>query len=181
MKIFWILLTASLLTSANATELVPIAGKHCILTKNISIDDLANKSGIIFRGKFEDYEITDENGLSVRKLKFKVIDPIKGIENDSKLLVLKEWAKINSPFSAEEIAKDLDYVFFFNTPSSKGLTSLNGMEQGLVEIAEDGSLKFSKRLNLGNNYSKATLLSVKSDSMNISSYKGLKEFCKVSN
>lgn len=162
-----------------ANEITPISGKHCVITKSISLDDLASKSGIIFRGKFEDFSIAEENDLTVRKLAFRVTDPIRGVDAGTKKLVLKEWAKIRSPFSAREIANDIEYVFFFNTPSSKGLTSLNGMEQGLVEITEDSSLKFSKRLNLGNDYSKASTMSIRSNSMNVASYEGLKKFCKV--
>jgi len=180
MQAFFALILILTISPAIAANITPISGQHCVITKSISIDDLASKSGIIFRGKFEDFSIVEENGLTVRKLGFNVIDPIRGVDPKAKKLVLKEWAKIRSPFSAEEIAKDLEYVFFFNTPSSKGLTSLNGMEQGLVEISEDNSLKFSKRLNLGNNYSKASTMSLRSNSMNITSYEGLKKFCKVS-
>ena len=181
MKIFCALLSIILITPALAADTTPITGKHCVITKSISIDDLANKSGVIFRGKFEDFAIAEESGLTVRKLKFRVSDAIRGVDTGANKVILKEWAKIRSPFSAEEIAKDLEYVFFFNTPSSKGLTSLNGMEQGLVEISTDESLKFSKRLNLGSSYTDDTVLSVRSNSMNIASYEGLKKLCKASN
>lgn len=164
----------------NAAEIVPVTGKHCVITKNISIADLANKSGIIFRGKFEDFSIVEEDGLTIRKLFFRVKEAIRGLDSNSKKLVLKEWAKIHSPFSAEEIARDQDYVFFFNRPSSKGLTSLNGMEQGLVAIEDNDTLRYSNRLELGNDYSSSTRSMVTRDTMNLASYEGLKKFCALS-
>jgi hypothetical protein len=164
--------------SVLSEEIALIQGKHCVVTKDLNLDRLVTSAGIIFRGQFKSYESKEEDGLSVRELKFSVIDNIKGIEDDTKTLILKEWAKTNSPFSSEDVDKDTEYVFFFNTPSSRGLTSLVGMEQGLVEILKSDQLKYSRRLSIKQNNSMFNRLSFLTRTDDFTCYKGLKDFCE---
>ncbi|MCE2929496.1 MAG: hypothetical protein LW817_07705 [Candidatus Caenarcaniphilales bacterium] len=119
----------------------------CTLTRTLDEKDLYKDAGIIFKGKFVDFEVKEnKKGLLVRKLKFEVSEGIKGLDSKSKTLVLKELANSSTPFTNKLIAKDKQYVFFFFKPSRLGLTSLVGMEQGFVEVDESGKLLFSKRL-----------------------------------
>jgi hypothetical protein len=165
-------------TSVFSAEIVPIQGKHCVITKDLNFDKLVSSAGIIFRGEFKSYELIEENGLSIRKLKFLVKDPIKGLESHKEALELKEWAKTNSPFSSEEVKKNTEYVFFFNKPSSKDLTSLVGMEQGLVEILKSDHLKYSRRVTLTQKNSMLNRLSLLNRTPDLTCYKGLKDFCQ---
>ncbi len=123
-------------------------GNNCLLTKTLNVDELKDYSGIVFKGKFLGYENTKSKKLNVRKLKFQVIDPIKGLSQDQEALNLNEWAKFQSPFVNGTVVKNQEYVFFFHEPSARGLTSLTGLDQGLATIDASNNVKFSKRLNM---------------------------------
>ncbi len=155
---------------------------HCAITKNLSIDELADGAGIIFKGTLESLSYAKYDGLDVRNLEFKVLDPIKGVDAGS--LKLREWASVKTPLETS-IAEGQPYVFFFHQPSARGLTSLIGMEQGLVQVKRNEKLKYSSRLNL---VQKNKLLSIQSGfrtksaaTADLSSYAGLKEFCVATN
>jgi len=117
------------------------------LTKSLKISDLKESAAIIFRGSFEDFRYHEKNGLAARSLKFKVKEVIRGLDPETKKLVLTEWAQTRSPFTEELIASDQEYVFFFHEPSDRGFTSLLGMEQGMISINTDKSLGFSSKLS----------------------------------
>lgn len=155
-------------------------GMSCLLTRSLNINDLVDGSGIIFKGKFQEAKYKEHAGLYVRELKFKLDEAIKGIETDSKFITLMEYAKVRSPFVDGQVKAGEDYVFFFHKPSFKGLTSLRGMEQGLVEITSPTQLRYSKRLKLASNKSSNNLLSLartSSESNIMDSYANLREFC----
>lgn len=164
--------------SVMAGEMKARHSTHCAATKNLSIDDLASRAGIIFKGTLSFISYSKSNNLDVRNLEFKVLDPIKGVRGDT--LKLQEWASIKSPLE-NSLATNQPYVFFFHEPSARGLTSLMGMEQGLVEVDRKQKLKYSSRLALAR---KNNLLSIQSGfktaaqpSADLTSYAGLKDFC----
>ncbi len=168
-----------------AAELKIKRSTHCALTRSLDIDQLVDDAGIIFKGNLVSVSYGKYDGLNVRNLQFKVLDPIKGVRGDT--LKLREWAAVKTPLS-EAIDKDRPYIFFFHKPSNRGLTSLIGMEQGLVEVNRDDELKYSSRLNLQRkNKLFATPVNLKSktatsssEAADLSTYAGLKEFCKSS-
>ncbi len=166
--------------SVLAGEMKARHSTHCALTKNMSIDQLAENAGIIFKGTLESISYGKYNGLDVRNLEFKVLDPIKGVDSDS--LKLREWASVKSPLETSIVANQ-PYVFFFYKPSAKGLTSLIGMEQGLVEVNREEKLKYASRLSLAHKNKLVTIQSgfrtKSATATDLSSYAGLKEFCEV--
>jgi len=136
-----------LLKPALAGEPKPLVAKSCMLTKSLQIDDLVDKSGKIFVGKFLYAQEARVKGLDVRELHFQLIEPIKGIKSSQNEIVIKEWARIKSPFLGQ-IKKNKNYVFFFYEESARGLSSLVGFEQGFAQVENSNQLKFSKRINL---------------------------------
>ncbi len=164
--------------SVMAGEMKARHSTQCALTKNLSIDQLADGAGIIFKGTLESVSYGKYDGLDVRNLEFKVLDPIKGVNSES--IKLREWASIRTPLETS-VVKGQPYVFFFHQPSARGLTSLIGMEQGLVEINREEKLKYSPRLSL---IPKNKLVTIQSGfrakvvaDADLNSYDGLKEFC----
>jgi hypothetical protein len=179
----WILLVSLFFTLAGLNASAQSAHTHvaktCLLTRSLSLNNLVDDSGIIFRGKFLGSTITRHNGLDVRELEFEVIDPIKGVKATQKKLTLKEWARVKHPF-VDEVNKADSYIFFFHEPSARGLTSLNGYEQGLVSIGKHDQLKFSKRLSLkeSRGFFLQTLFSASKPRADIKTYEGLKQYCQ---
>lgn len=125
----------------------PVIGKTCMLTKSLQIDDLVNSAGKIFVGKFVSAKVSRIDGLDVRKLRFQVVEPIKGVSAKNKFITINEWARLNSPF-VDKVVKDKKYVFFFYQDSARGLTSLVGLDQGFASVGKSDQLSFSKRVNL---------------------------------
>ncbi len=144
------------------------------LNKSLSLNDLKENASIVLRGSFEDFKIEEKGGLEARLLKFKVKEVFRGIDKNSKTIVLSEWARTKSPFTEDLIASDKDYVFFFYEPSKIGFTSLVGMEQGMVTINTDKSLVFSSKLS--NRKSNRRQLFFFTVEKNIDSYQDLKNF-----
>lgn len=161
------------LNLANAVELKQTR-TACLLNKNMTLTDLRDAASIVFRGKFEDFKETNQNGLDARTLKFKVNEVLKGLDEDKKTLVLTEWARTKSPFTEELIARDKEYVFFFYQPSDAGFTSLVGIDQGMVTLNSDKSLVFSTKLT--DRKAKTRKLLFFSVEQNIDSYQDLKKF-----
>jgi hypothetical protein len=145
----YLILLVSLMSlyPASAEYSKPLLGKSCMLTKSLQIDDLVDKSGKIFVGKFLSAEESRVKGLDVRELHFQVIEPIKGIPAEGKEITIKEWARAKSPF-VDQVEKNKKYVFFFYEDSVRGLSSLVGYEQGLASVGKSDKLSFSKRVNL---------------------------------
>ncbi len=168
------------MSSVLAGEMKAKHSTQCALTKNLNIDELADNAGIIFKGTLESISYGKYNGLDVRNLEFKVLDPIKGVNSDT--LKLREWASVKSPLETS-IAVNQPYVFFFYKPSAKGLTSLIGMEQGLVEVNREDRLKYASRLSLAHKNKLVTIQSgfrtKSAATTDLTSYAGLKEFCEV--
>lgn len=154
-------------------------GKTCVATKTLTVDELKDFAGIIFRGQYLGSEYKLQKGLTLRELKFKVIDPIKGVSKKGSLK-LNEWAMIQSPFADNTVIEGADYVFFFHTPSARQLTSLIGLEQGLVEIDENNKVKFSRRVKMAHKPGfKSRLIStaaVQQEEVKIQNYNQLKDF-----
>lgn len=148
-------------------------------TRQMNIDDLKAEAGIIFRGEFIDFRLVEENSINKRKLKFRVKDPILGIDSDKKILFLDEWAQAKSPFTENEIAKAYDYVFFFHKPSKIGLTSLIGTEQGAIKLIDKTHLEYPQRLSMTRKQKK-TLFSFfqRQKKLELNNYQELREFCK---
>ncbi len=157
----WLLLPSYAIES----ELRVKDSTHCLLTKNIKLDDLVDDAAIIFKGKLLSQKIIQEKNLNVRENRFKVLDPIRGIEKDKKYITIKEWAQFKSPIRKNETA-----VFFFYAPSRIGLTSLIGNEQGLVKLLSFGRLKYSSRLAIPNSQTQGI------NSKNLNSFSELKEY-----
>lgn len=164
-------------------------GQMCLLTRNLNLEELVNTAGIIFKGKLKSREYIEENDLTVRKLTFEVVDAIAGVREGLREIVLKEWAKTKTPLAdKEQIKLNRPYVFFFHEPSELGLTSLVGLEQGLVNLDTKDHLHYSSRLSLNNTAKKKPGLnflkffSDNNDELtgmeNMNDYKNLKEFCK---
>jgi hypothetical protein len=120
-------------------------GKGCLLTRNLSLDQLVKSSGLIFKGKLDSIENTTHNLIHVRKLHFTVLESLKGLEPGTKELVLQEWAQVDSPI-LNEVKLGEVYVFCFHKPSALGLTSLVGLEQGLASLDAAGNISFSSKL-----------------------------------
>lgn len=179
MLILSLLLLVLNFSSAKAEEIEKVikakSGSSCALTKNLEIKDLKDTAGIIFRGKFVDIQEIEENNLAVRKLRFLIREPIKGIDSRQKSVILTEAARIKSPFALGMIASNKEYVFFFHEPSKLGLTSLVGVEQGAIEIERQGQLKPSKRLKMQKARNKRFLIFSFQNSK-LENYKDLKEF-----
>ncbi|MEY3370363.1 MAG: hypothetical protein RLZZ361_1033 [Cyanobacteriota bacterium] len=156
------------------------SAKTCLLTKSLPITDLVEKSGKIFVGNFLESNIIKQNGLVVRELHFKVVEPIKGVDSKNNTITIKEWARINSPF-VNQVQKNQKYVFFFYENSARGLSSLVGFEQGLARVGKSNQLSFSKRVNVKiHNKSKLLLASEDKnvqDSFEIKTVKDLKDLC----
>ena len=116
-------------------EAKAVRGQVCALTRSMGLEEIVNSAGVIFKGQLISHsEKQDHNiGLTVRTLKFRVSDPIKGVKKGE--VEFKEWARMASPF-LNEIVIGETYVFFLNTPSSLGLTSLTGLEQGVISFNE---------------------------------------------
>ncbi len=154
-------------------------GTSCLLTKTLNVDELKDYAGIIFRGKFLGYEYAKDKNLNIRKLKFEVIDPIKGLSENQETLTLKEWAKFQSPFVDGTVAKNQEYVFFFHQPSKRDLTSLTGLDQGIATVDASNNVKFSKRLNMKkkNSLKKKLFSSTEvNQDVEINSYQDLKKY-----
>lgn len=143
--IFLVLLLT--INPALAADQKPFVAKSCMLTKSLQIDDLVDRSGKIFVGKFLYAQESRLKGLDVRELHFQLIEPIKGIDSPKEEIVIKEWARMKSPFLGQ-IKKNKKYVFFFYEESIRGLSSLVGFEQGFAQVEQSNQLKFSKRINL---------------------------------
>jgi len=137
------LFIALLLILPASAAIVKRSGTGHALTKAMTLSESLDLAGIIFKGKFIDSEIIQEGKTDVRVLKFSVLDPIKGVSSDK--LVLKEWAQMQTAFSTGEIEAGRPYIFMFYSPSSKGLTSLIGEEQGYIDVGDEQP-RFSKRM-----------------------------------
>lgn len=172
MKQILVLFILLSLSSAKAEIIKANSSSHCALTKNLGVDDLVTNAGIIFRGTLDSVNYGKANGIAIRELRFKVSDPIKGV--NAKVITLNEWAASRSPF-VDKVIKNKPYVFFFHEPSELGLTSLIGMEQGLVGIDRKNHIKFASRLELKqiNNQ----LLKQKLSQFKLDDYQSLKDFC----
>lgn len=163
-----------------------IRGRLCAVTRDLSFDELVNSAGIIFKGKLEAMQEVDLNGVMARQMQFDVLESIKGLSAGEDEITLYEWAMVSSPFLGE-IQIGEPYVFFFNTPSSRGLTSLTGFEQGLVSFSNRGAPKLSYRVVKSSDglfYSAPPsikglqLAKVRShDGLELDSYKDFKELC----
>lgn len=142
-----LVLTFSFFTNLPApARVVKAKSSRFSLTRSIGLKDLLEQSGLVFLGKYAGYQMVEKNGVNARELKFRLLDPILGVENpDKKEVTVYEWAAINSPF-IKEVEAGKSYVFFFYQPSDKGLTSLVGGEQGLVEVDDKEGLKYAARL-----------------------------------
>lgn len=170
-----LLISSGLSVQAQYTK----APKTCLLTRSLSIDSLVNNSAIIFRGKFLGSTNTTHNGLDVRELEFAISEGIKGIVDQQSKITLKEWARVKSPF-VDQIKPDQDYVFFFHEPSARGLTSLNGFEQGYVAIDKKGQLSYSPRVSLkqSQGFFLQTLFRTSQARADLKTYQGLKKYCQ---
>lgn len=153
-------------------ELVKAKGIGRALTKNLAIDELVDSAGIIFKGRLQTVTYKELDGLGLRQVKFKVLDPIKGVSSPE--LVLNEWAGTGSPMT-EEVVKGIPYVFFYHEPSERGLTSLIGMDQGVVAVGRDNRVKFAQRLSL--KPKKRTLLQMIAGQPQLDNYQSLKDYC----
>ena len=181
MRLVALLILFICMPSVMAAEMKARHSTHCAVTKSLSIDELVDSAGIIFKGTLKSITYAKSNNLEVRNLEFQVLDPIKGVRGNT--LKLQEWASIKSPLE-NSIDTNQPYVFFFHEPSARGLTSLMGMEQGLVKVDRKQKLKYSSRLVLTR---KINLLSIQSGfrtasqaKTDLSNYAGLKEFCLAS-
>lgn len=159
-------------TSQVQAHVIKAKGAGRALTKNLAIDDLVEGAGIIFKGSLETSSYTKLDGLDVRELKFKVLDPIKGVTDNK--LILHEWAGASSP-ATDKVIKGMPYVFFYHEPSDRGLTSMIGMEQGLVAVDRNNRLKFAQRLSL--KPKKRTLIQMLSGQPQFQNYQSLKDYC----
>lgn len=168
-----VLLLIFTFNAAFAEEVIKARGAtHCAITKALTINELVDSSGIIFKGKLKSISSANDNNLNFRKLKFKVSEPLRGLDSKAKEITINEWASLKTPFN-EDFDKSKTHVFFFYKPSKRGLSSLTGMEQGLVEVKRKGKLKYASRLKLGD--LKLRLAST-ADSNDLSNYDGLKKY-----
>jgi hypothetical protein len=171
MRLFLAILTLLAMNSANA-QFIKAKGTGRALTKNLAIDELVDSAGIIFKGRLETVQYTQQEGLDVRELRFKVLDAIQGVDGEE--LVLHEWAGVGSPMTTE-VVKGMPYVFFYHEPSERGLTSLIGMDQGVVSVDRNNRVKFAPRLSL--KPKKRTLIQMISGQPQIDNYQSLKDYC----
>jgi hypothetical protein len=137
---FLSLVLVLLLVSPVTAAIVKRSGTGHAITKATTLDESIEAAGIIFKGEFKESKVV----ANARLLKFKVLDPIRGVSG--KEIILKEWAQVASPFTTEEVEAGKPYVFFFYSPSSKGLTSLIGEEQGYVDVSDEDKPVFAKRM-----------------------------------
>lgn len=126
-----------------------IAAKNTMsaLTRSMTFNELVSNAGIIFRGKMVKTEYGNNGKVDVRKMTFEISDPIKGLDSNQKTITLNELAALRSPI-VNEIKEGTEYVFFFHSPSSIGLTSLCGLEQGVVSFDSKGAPMVNKRVIL---------------------------------
>jgi hypothetical protein len=146
-KYFILLVSIVFLCPVRALDSIPIVGKSCMLTKSLRVDDLVDKSGKIFVGKFLYAEANRIKGLDIRTMHFQLLDPIKGVKATNNEIVINEWARMKSPFLGQ-VRKNQKYVFFFYEESARGLSSLVGFDQGFARVNESNQLEFSNRVDL---------------------------------
>jgi hypothetical protein len=171
-----------LLNLPSSAETVRAKAGNFVLTRSLSLDKLIDSAGLIFRGRVNKIEYQIVDGLNIRKVSFVVSDPIKGLAADR--VSISEWASIRSPLTSP-LMRSQEHVFFFHQPSSKGLTSLVGMEQGLVSMGR------SQHIN--NRFPNKKLLStIEEDTTDqikfstkvqtqINNYEALKQYCIARN
>lgn len=175
--------------SVNSSEEKPLYRRNStqwVLARPLSLEMLAEQAGIVFKGQLLKVKEAKDSktGLNVREYKFSVDDFIKSEAFDSsqKQITLREWASIKSPLM-EAVKANETYVFFFNKISSLGLTTLTGIEQGLVSFDSAGTPKLATRLAGGHDLSHAKASVNKSLSLNSNiedkpkSYDELKGLC----
>lgn len=152
------------------------SSSYFVITKPLSLDQLVSKAGIIFRGRVKSVDVEKWEGLEVRKITFYVTDPIKGLTGSQ--ITLREWLLAKSPLT-NPIMKTQEHVFFFHEPSSKGLTSLVGLEQGLVSVESSSSVRYAHKLDArGISKTEKIKIGARNKTVNLESYDGLKEYCK---
>ncbi len=185
MRVFLALVLCFFCSLQAQSTIVKRYGTGHAVTKSLDLDDLIAKSGYIFKGIYLGSNLEGNS----RKLKFKILDPIRGVESNEEELTLKEWAQVSSPFGAE-VKAGRPYVFFFYKASRLGFTSLIGQEQGLVDVTDENKPKFAKRLltyeRRNSNGISGVLQKIKTlgrkqaKAAKIKSYTELRELCKVS-
>ncbi len=145
MRLFSLVFLTIFLLLPVSANIVKLNGTGHAMTKALTLDDAINSAGIIFKGEFRDSKIVTEGKTNVRLLKFKVIEPLRGVSG--KEIIIKEWAQVASPFTTKEVEEGKPYVFMFYAPSAKGLSSLIGEEQGYIDLGDDDETpKFAKRM-----------------------------------
>lgn len=96
---------------------------HYVLKRSLSLEEAEKKAGIIFQGKFLESKITKSSSLQTREMKFKVEKVIKGLDPNSKEIIIKEWASIkNNLLSRDD--KYESFIFYFYSPSEIGFSSM---------------------------------------------------------
>jgi hypothetical protein len=181
-KYFLLFVLIAFFCPAQAVDSKPIVGKSCMLTKSLRVDDLVDKSGKIFVGKFLYAEEDRVKGLDIRKMHFQLIEPIKGVKATNNEIVIKEWARMKSPFLGQ-VKKNKKYVFFFYEDSARGLSSLVGFDQGFAIVNQSNQLEFSKRVDLKTRRIARPSFSALSKNMpvvEVNTLKDLKDLCQDS-
>ncbi len=177
---FLTLLLLFVINNSVQAEIVRANAGNFVITKALTLDQLIDSAAIIFRGRVTDIDYQIVDGMNLRKITFIVIDPIKGV--DDKQITLNEWASIRSPLTSPLMHKQ-DHVFFFHKPSKKGLTSLIGMEQGLVNIGDYDNVSYAHKVQV-NDIGEAVRLKLfhrAEPRADMQTYDGLKKYCELRN
>lgn len=165
-------------------NVIAARGTMSALTKSMSFSELMSNAGIVFQGKLTKLEYGNNGKVDVRTMTFEITDPIKGLDSKQKTITLNEIAALRSPM-VTEVKENTEYVFFFHSPSSIGLTSLCGLEQGLVPFDKAGAPMVNKRVVLQTKgLLKPSAVKTSADAYqeavdleNLKNYNDLKEVC----
>lgn len=106
----------------------------------LNLKEIEELSDRIFSGVCTDFEEIDndpESKLPVIKYTFKILEGIKGVENQNEI-TFKQW-KPTTRANGYEIGKK--YVLFLYPNSERGLTSTVGVDQGYFEVEKKGLIR----------------------------------------
>lgn len=119
----------------------PKLERHFVFeTTPLNLQEIIQASGKIFTGrclKVEEIENDPESNLEVVNYRFKVIEGIRGVKDNSEIS-FKQW-KPTVRNASYEVGKK--YVLFLYPKSNKGLTSPVGLSQGLFDIGKKGFIR----------------------------------------
>lgn len=113
------------------------AQQAVVSASSLSIDQLAERAGIIFSGTVQKIDVTEG---SVIQVTFTVDEGIRGAFS-GQTLILSEWRPSTSAISPYRTGEKV--LIFLHAPSQNGLTSPVGGSAGVIRFADPATLKLT--------------------------------------